>query len=83
MNDKSRDSLATLIAHVSMLRLAIKKDTTKEQIAARLDQIEADVASLAAALGQEDSGTAHVVKDAWDQPAKLTAKPAAGHGKPQ
>jgi hypothetical protein len=83
MNDKSRDRLAILIAHVSMLRLAIKRDATREQIAARLDQIDADVASLAEVLDQEDSTTGQIVKDAWDQPAKVTGKLAAGRGKQQ
>jgi hypothetical protein len=77
MNDKSRDSLAIFIAHVSMLNQAIKRDATKEQIAARLDQIEADAAALAEVLDQEDSTTGHVVKDAWDQPAKVIEKQAA------
>ena len=79
MNDNSRDSLAIFIAHVSMLKHAIKKDATKEQIAARLDQIDADVAALAEVFDQEDSTTGHIVKEAWDQPAKLTAKQAAAH----
>ena len=77
MNDETRDSLATFIAHVAMLNQAITKDASREQITARLVQIEADAATLVEMLEKDDRAAANAMKEAWLQPAKLIAKHAS------
>ena len=77
MNDETRDSLATFIAHVAMLNQAITKDASREQITARLAQIDADAAALVEMLEKDDSAAANAMREAWLQPAKLIARHAA------
>ena len=76
MNDETRDSLATFIAHVAMLNQAITKDASKEQITARLAQIDADATALVEMLEKDDRATANAMREAWLQPAKLIARHA-------
>ena len=76
MNDETRNILSTFIAHVAMLDQAIKRATSREQIMARLAQIDADAKALVEILERDDRGTASAVKEAWEQPAKLIARHA-------
>jgi hypothetical protein len=74
MNDETRDSLAMFVAHVAMLNQAIRKDASREQIIARLAQLDADATSLAGTLGRDDRTTADAVKEAWEHPARVIAE---------
>jgi hypothetical protein len=74
MNDETRENLAMFIAHVAMLNQAIRKDSSREQIIARLAQLDADATSLAGTLDREDPAAAGAVKEAWEQPARVIAK---------
>ena len=77
INEESRSKLLLFVAHVSLLQNAVHRNATSEQIHARLAQIEADAMALVHALAKEDSALGDAVKEAWQEPARATARGAA------
>lgn len=78
INEESRSKLLLFVAHVALLQSAVHRNATSEQIHARLAQIEADAAALAQVLATDDPALAEAVREAWQEPARATARGATG-----
>jgi oligoendopeptidase F len=74
MNEDSRKQLTVFVAHVGMLRHAIARDATRDQIIARLEQLHTDASALSEVLSTEDGAAGDEVKKAWLEPEKALAR---------